>query len=72
MLKYKIPQIVTLTLYVAPATRLYRICLLFSVFRGEVYKSLSHILTDFKKRLAIPYGKGKQNECQYPFPDKMS
>lgn len=41
-------------------------------FRGEVYKSLSHILTDFKKRLAIPYGKGKQNECQYPFPDKMS
>lgn len=39
---------------------------------GEVYKSLSHILTDFKKRLAIPYGKGKQNECQYPFPDKMS
>ena len=42
------------------------------VSTGEVYKSLSHILTDFKKRLAIPYGKGKQNECQYPFPDKMS
>jgi hypothetical protein len=37
-----------------PENAFHIIFLLFSVCRGEIYKSLLHILTDLEKRLAMP------------------
>lgn len=55
-----------------PENALHIIFLLFSVCRGEIYKSLLHILTNFKKRFAMPYDNTYQKECQQQAPAKIS